>query len=312
MREFVGTFDEGGYVHLVFVPDEFDAIAKAGLADCHELAGMVRDRVQGRAAALAGEQRCKRGLTILVHGGIGRECSPIRGDLPHGWHQLCVSAPDFMLLGSRTDFTAMRAWKLLQQVEDLETRGVVFPTLRGFLNLAAFAYHVGFEIVPENMKPSPIYLHSDFILPLRHELRIALDRHAALSSDGEKYVGIQREATDGRFDDFRGPAVFVSPAHRGEGEVLACVESVSRPWWIQCSQIPEDWWHRGLVFGVLDLILGWLVRLVPVLEADAPRCRRGPSRSGFDFRNSRLLANAMLRWRKRRRRLRSRWKAGKS
>ena len=38
----------------------------------------------------------------------------------------------------------MRAWKLLQQVDDLEVEGVVFPNLHGFLNLAAFAYYGNF------------------------------------------------------------------------------------------------------------------------------------------------------------------------
>ena len=276
MREFVGTFDEGGYVHLVFVPDDFEAIAKTGLAGTHLIDEAVRERIQGRVAALAGKRDCRRGLTVLVHGGIGREFSPVWGDLPNGWHQLCVSAPDFMLLGSKADFTATRAWKLLQQVDDLEARGTVFPNLRGFLNLVAFAYHVGFELVPANMSPGPSYLHSDFILPLRHAVRTALDQHASIAPDGKSWVGIQRHATDARFDEFQGRAVFVSPAHRGEGEVLACVESASRPWWVQCSQLPEDRWHHGIVFGVLDMVLGWLVRLVPVLEERCPILAPGP------------------------------------
>ena len=69
MREFVGTFDDGGYFHLVFVPDHFEEIAKEGLAGIHKLTGSVRDRVQRRAAKLAGERGYRRGLTVLVHGG---------------------------------------------------------------------------------------------------------------------------------------------------------------------------------------------------------------------------------------------------
>ena len=276
MREFVGAFDKGGYVHLVFVPDDFEAVAKSGLAGTHLLEGVVRERIQDRAAALAGDRDCRRGLTVLVHGGIGREFSPVWGDLPHGWHQLCVSAPDFMLLGSKTDFTAMRAWKLLQQVDDLEARGTVFPNLRGFVNLVAFAYHVGFELVPQNMNPGPIYLHSDFMLPLRHEVRTALDRHASMAPDGKSWVGVQRQAADGRLGGIQGRAVFVSPAHRGMGEVLACVESASRPWWVQCSQLPEERWHHGIVFGVLDMVLGWLARLVAVIEERCPTLPSGP------------------------------------
>ena len=118
---------------------------------------------------------------MLVHGGIGREFSPVWGGLPTGWHQLCVSVPDFLLLGGKSDFTAMRAWKLLQQVDDLEAKGAVFPNLRGFFNLAAFADHADFELVPVNMRLAPTYLHSDFMLPFRHAVRSALDRHASMA-----------------------------------------------------------------------------------------------------------------------------------
>ena len=285
MREFLGAFDKGGYVHLVFVPDDFEAITKAGFAGTHTLEGAVQERIQDRAAELAGHPDYRRGLTVLVHGGIGREFSPVWGDLPHGWHQLCVSAPDFLLLGSKTDFNAMRAWKLLQQVDDLEARGTVLPNLRGFVNLVAFAYHVGFELVPPNLNPGPLYLHSDLMMPLRHQVRTALDRHASMAPNARSWIGVQRQTTDDRVQEIQGGAAFVSPAHRSMGEVLACVESVSRPWWVQCSQLPEERWHRGIVTGVLDLLLSWLVRLVPVFEERRPTLPSGPVALRIRFSN---------------------------
>ena len=59
------------------------------------------------------------------------------------------------------------------------------------------------------------------------------------------------------------------------GEVLACIESASRPWWVQCSQLPKKRWHRGIAIGVLDMLLSWLVRLVPVLEERCPTLPSG-------------------------------------
>ena len=266
LREFVGTFDDGGYVHLIFVPDDFEEIAREGLASFHGLKGMIKGRIHDQAACLAAEPDYRRGLTVLVHGGIGREFSPLWGELPCGWHQLCLPAPDFMLLGNESEFTAMRAWKLLQQVDDLEGKGVVFPNLRGFLNLAAFAYYGDFELVPVNMSLGPIYLHSDFILPLRHTVRTALERHVSMSPDGNSWVDVQRVTTGGHFDEAWGRLVFLSRVHRAHRELVVCVESASRPWWVQCSQLPEGGWHHDIVFNILDMVIGWLVRLVPVLE----------------------------------------------
>ena len=125
IREFIGTFDEGGYVHLAFVPDDFDVVAKTGLASTRPLEQAVTKRIRERAAELASRRDYRRGLTVLVHGGVGRRFSSALEqlpDFPGGWHRLCVSAPDFMLLGNVSDFTALQAWKLLQQVDELKAR----------------------------------------------------------------------------------------------------------------------------------------------------------------------------------------------
>ena len=276
MREFVGAFDDHGYVHVLFVPDDFEEVAREGLTSVHSLEDAVRERIDDRAAELAREVRCQRGLTVLVHGGIGREFAPVWGDLPDGWHQLCLSAPDFMLLGSETEFTAMRAWKLLEMVAELEARGVVFPNLHGFLNVVAFADHVGFELVPEHLSPGPMLLHSDFILPLRHRVRTALDRHVSMGPDGNSWVDVQRDTTCDYLDEARGRLVFLSRVHRAHGERLACVESASRPWWVQSSRLPEGGWHLDIALGFLDMVLGWLVRLVPLLEDRNATLPSGP------------------------------------
>ena len=204
MREFVGAFDDHAYFHVLFVPDDFEEVAREGLTSVHGLEDAVRERIDDRAAELAREVRCRRGLTVVVHGGIGREFAPVWGDLPDGWHQLCLSAPDFMLLGSETEFTAMRAWKLLEMVAELETKGVVFLNLHGFLNVVAFADHVGFELVPENLSPGPMLLHSDCVLPLRHRVRTALDRHVSMGPDGNSWVDVQRDTTCDYLDEARG------------------------------------------------------------------------------------------------------------
>ena len=285
LREFIGTFDGGGYVHLVFVPDDFEEVANEGIVSIHRIKGIVQDRIRDRAACLAAKPDFRRGLTVLVHGGIGREFSPLCGELPCGWHQLCLSAPDFMLLGNESEFTALRAWKLLQQVNDLEAKGVVFPNLRGFLNLASFAYYGDFELVPVNFTLAPIYLHNDFILPLRHRVRVALDRHAVIAPDGESWVSVQRETTGSFLGETRGRPVFISLEQMAQHELLACVETAARPWWIRCIEPPESGWHHSIVFNILEMVLGWLVRLASLLEGRLSVLPSGPVTYRFCFPN---------------------------
>ena len=290
LREFVGTFDDGGYVHLIFVPDDFEEMAQEGLGSIHKLKGILKDRIHERATCLAAEPEYRRGLTVLVHGGIGREFSLPLGELPSGWHHLCLSAPDFMFLGSESDFTALRAWKLLQQVDELGTKGVFFPNLRGFLNLAAFAYYGDFELVQVNTSLTPIYLHSDFILPLRHRVRTALAQHAVLAPNCESWVSVQRETTGGFLGETQGRPVFISPGHTAQHELLACVETNARPWWVHCSELPESRWHSGIVFNILELVLGWLVRLSPLLEKRMCSLPSGPVTFKFRFPDIEILS----------------------
>ena len=280
MREFIGTFDDGGYVHLIFAPDDFEAAAEAGLASFRLLEEPVCKRIRERTSAIAGRKDYRRGLTVLMHGGVGRRFSGTLedvSDFPLGWHRLCVSASDFMLLGSMPEFTALRAWKLLQQVDELKERGILFLNLHGFPNLVAFAYWVGFELASENMSAGTFYLHSDFLLSMRHEARVSLDRHAARASDGDSWVSIQRQTAGGYFDEIQGREEYFSPAHMVHGEVLACVESSLRPWWVHISDgIPEEKWPRAIIFHVVGTILSWLARLVPALEERYPALPSGP------------------------------------
>ena len=275
--DFVGMFDDGGYVHVVFVPDDLEETAREGLNSVHGLEGTVENRLRDRAVRLAAEPDYRRGLTVLVHGGVGRGFAPAWADLPTDWHQLCLSAPDFMLLGNESEFTALRAWKLLRQVADLEAKGVVTINLRGFLNLAAFAYYRDFELVPVNMSLDPIFLDSDFVLPLRHRVRAALDRHAALAPDGKSWTSIQRETTGGFLGDTEEERpLFISPGHRVHREVLTCVETPERAWWVGCSEPPIGGAHHGLVFSILDAVRGWLLRLAPRVEERIYALPSGP------------------------------------
>ena len=283
MREFVGTFDDGGYVHVIFVPDDFEEISQTGLSSVHQLDGTIKNRISDRAAWLANKPDYRCGLTVLIHGGIGRAFSPVWADLPSGWHQLCLSAPEFMLLGSESEFTAMRVWKLLQQVDDLEEKGVVFPNVRGFLNLVAFAYWTDFELVPINMNLGPLYLHSDVILPLTHRLRATLDRHAALAPDGSSWVSVQRDNTPDFLSVARGRLVYLSPAAMAQCQLLACVESHAHPWWIACTELPDPGWHRTIAFHILELSLGWLVHLPSLLEKQLPALMSRPVAYRFRF-----------------------------
>ncbi len=266
-REFIGRFDVGSYLHLVFVPDDFEEIVSNGLLSDHTLTKKKQESpLRKRASQLASNADYRRGLTILVHGGIGRSSVSRIDGFPPDWHCISLSVPDFILLGNEEEFTAIRAWKLSQQVHELNNRGVVFLNRKGYLNLVSFAYYNDFELVPINMDLSPIYLHNDFIVHLRQKVRLALDQHGTVAPGGESWITIQRDSAKGFIGKTQVQEVFVVAPHLVDTELQACVETTSRPWWLRCSEFPTNEWHRNIVVKTIETVVGWLARAAHVLE----------------------------------------------
>ena len=266
MIDFVGTFDEGGYVHLIYVPDDLAETTQEGLQGVHSVMDMIDEHLDERAAELADKPDYRRGLTLLVHGGIGRGYLASFGKPLPGWHSLSLPISDFMLLGGEFEFTALRAWKLLEQEAVLQQRDVFILNMGGFLNLCAYGYEQDFELVPESMELGLIRLHTDFIAPLRHRLRVALDQHVIIAPDKKSWVEVERETPNAFFHEKQKQPVFISPHHAIGGELLACVETSTRPWWVHCDELPESRWHRRLAGEIWKVALQWLIPLAPLLE----------------------------------------------
>ena len=270
VMDFGGTFDDGSYVHLIFVPDDLAETAKGGLEGIHSLEGVIDERVDEHAAALANKPDYRRGLTLLVHGGIGRGLSAGFGDPPTGWRRLVLPISDFMRLGWDSELTALRAWKLLEQEDMLREQGVCISNINGFPNYYEFRHEQGFEIFPENKTFDLIQLSTVFTVSLRHRLRIALDEHATIAPDRKSWVKVQRKTSSAFFRETQNLPIYFSPHHTAQDKLLACVETSARPWWVNCDERPDTEQHRSIALKIWELTLHWLVRLAPLLEKRLP------------------------------------------
>jgi hypothetical protein len=211
--DFIGRFDDGAYVHAVFVPDDLAAAAQEGLQGVHPLSGVIDERIEERTTEVAARPDYCRGLTLVIHGGVGRGFSAGFGKPPPNWQRLGLPLPEFMRLGWDTELSALRAWKLLDQEDALAERHVVISNINGFPNLYAYARRQDFELVPEQMTLGMIALATDFLTPLRHRLRVSFDQHVALGPEKNAWVEVQRETTDAFFTEAQNLPAFVSPRH---------------------------------------------------------------------------------------------------
>ncbi len=266
LRDFVGTFDVGSYVYVLFIPDALEEIAEAGLTSVHTLETTIADRINEQLLILSNKSDFQRGLTILVHGGIGRGFSPVVAVNSSGWHPICLTQTDFMLLGCKDDFSALRAWKLLQQIEDLSQVGVTVINERGFMNLIAASHCSKYELVLNFFASDDIYLGNDFSLSLRTEIRKSRDIHASISPDGKAWFTVECVNPSEFIPKKPELQVFTSVQSWIDREILSCVETQTRPWWILCRDWPQTEWRRAVVWNVLIMGLKWLGRMAPTLE----------------------------------------------
>ena len=180
-------------------------------------------RIHDRAAELSREDGCRRGLTVLVHGGLGRVFCARMGRSSRG----LASA----LLYPRLISCCWAMRNRLQCHAGLEAPpngrrtaskvDIVFPSLHGFLKLGGLRLlHVGFELVPENMSPAPMFLHSDLYPTVAPRgcglLSTGMFRSVPMETHGWMSSAIRQCEY---LDEARGRLVFLSRVHRARGEL---------------------------------------------------------------------------------------------
>jgi hypothetical protein len=275
--EFIGRFDEGAYAHVVFLPDSLNPVLSEGLQSIDHIPDIVTERLDKTAFEIAKRPDYQRGMTLVIHGGAGRGFFVSFGEPPAQWERLALSVSDFMVLSWDTEMDALRAWKLLDRENELLTkRDTYFVNANGFMNLYGYAENVNYVLVPTEMTKGVIALATDYLTAIRQRLRSSVDYHAALFTKTPGYLPVQRHTTKSFFNQVKYLPIYASPAHMASAELLACVETETRPWWVRCTEYPEDRRAGSVVYQVWELVLNWLVRAAQALEARVPDLPPGP------------------------------------
>jgi len=275
--EFIGSFDEGSYVHLVFLPDTLAPVLKEGLQSIDSVADEFTKRVDEKAHAISKRPDYQRGMTLLVHGGAGRGFYAGFGEAPDQWERLILPASDFMLLAWDEEMTALRAWKLLDYEKQLLERGMYFVNVNGFMNLYGYATLQDFALVPSEMPSGGMLaLGADYVTGVRHRIRTSVDKHAAILTASPGYLTVQRRQPSHYFKQAENLPIYISAAHAASGELLGCVETASRPWWVRCTQRSDNSRASSVIFQVWDLTLNWLLPVATALEGALHSLPPGP------------------------------------
>ena len=264
--EVVGRFDDDSYVHFILVHDVLSGVNQAGLASPHTLTHLDA-HIEAATQRLAARPGYRRGMTLLVHGGVGRGFFMGLKTAPSNWQRLVMGIHDFSLLGWDHECTALRAWKLLEQEDRLRQRGIEIFNLSGYMNFYAYAQKTGYSLLPDNETPNLIHINGGFAEGLRTRLRQRQDRHAVRMPEGKRWIEVQRRTTSAFFKELQDAPIYVSPQQIDAGVLAGCVTHPNRTWWVDGKVSSLDVRTRSVEFKIWDLVLNWTMRLAPVFEA---------------------------------------------
>jgi hypothetical protein len=270
MHELWGTFDTGGYAQVFLAHDNPAGVLAEGLFSYHEVSQTLRRLVAAGREALGNRPDFRHGITLLVHGGFGRGFAADFGEPVPGWSVIGLSLHDFVLLSREDGFSAVRAWKLLRQIDELKAVDIEFMNPNGFVNLYAFIEQEDFGFVPSGVTHGLIMVGANFVVGLRERLRRSFDFHAVRSWKDESWFEVERRRPSSYFADDDGRPMYVSPEVIRAGHLLGCVEAASRVFWLACWDRISGAEHRSVVFQVWDMALEWLGRAGEVLGESLP------------------------------------------
>src|SRR5690606_4238240 len=85
-RDFLAKFDDGGVIHVVHVHEDLSDALNQGLRSLQLLPAELTAALIATSRELAGEAGHRRGLTVVVHAGIGRGFATMLPESIDGWH----------------------------------------------------------------------------------------------------------------------------------------------------------------------------------------------------------------------------------
>ncbi|WP_027152200.1 hypothetical protein [Mesorhizobium sp. WSM2561] len=291
---FTAEFDVGGYAAVVYLTGDLGAVFASGLQGVDSPQAAFDKTVFPLQQELAGRDDYRRGLTIVLLGGVGRGFTLGFPEPPPEWQQVAMSMADALRLGWDHDFTAIRAWKLRTHEDQMVARGYQIINVNGFLNHYGFLESQGFLPVPPELgSPGLMTLSPGHVTAVRSRIRKALDYHLLADPTHSRWIEVQRRSTAPFFQEISDLPLFVAPGEFFGGRLLAAVETEARTWWIGTPRDAQDPMARDLVGKVWDAAQRWMVRLAPELERDLDTLPSGPIGIELEFPDVELVASRM-------------------
>lgn len=266
-HELICTFDTGSYAHVYYMPGDLQDILNNGVEGPLIAEPQLLHLPAKRAQHLTRLPDFRRGMTLMIGGGLGGQSVSQFDTMPDGWTIIAMPFPEFMLLANDRNLDAKRAWKLQQQVAELPKRGFRVANMSGFMNVYAWASKYDFALVPPSASSGVLQLQTNFNLDAQQALRSKTDIHMTRAPKYEAQILVQRGLINVYPVDQDLP-IYTSSNLLASGHATACVEPGPRPWWLTLSRSEDA--DRIEARQIWEMALIWLLRVAESVEEARP------------------------------------------
>ncbi len=288
-------YDSNKYLHVVLLHDRPDLIAAEGLSCFMQYSEPEKKGLQKYLNDVGNLckslQDCDEGMTIVILGGLGRGFMLGFEEWPTDWRLSVLCVPDLLLLAGEIGNPIKRFMKCIKQKEWAEQHGVSFRDLNGDLNLYAYWRQNHYEIVHADLQigqNSMMSLSSDFLLPMRQELRRLSDSHVLPTVSGH-HTWVMRLGRDAYFDSMKNRPVYASMNHLAEGTLAGVVETERGSTWLVMEPGGDDQAARSMLYEIWSGFIGLLDQAVVEIEGRSNLLSTTPLEVRLDFRAVKLL-----------------------
>ncbi|MFT3930972.1 MAG: hypothetical protein QM709_11835 [Spongiibacteraceae bacterium] len=256
----------GHYFLTVLLEDEMDEVLNHGMSSFHTYSEDQSNAFHNFIFQVA--DLCKKdenfisGVVLLCHGGLGRGFNITFKTWPEAWGFSSLSLNDLLLLSGSKSKPLKEIFECLRQKRWAEDNGLKFSNINGDISYFGFWKDNDFKCVPDEIAIADnnmVGLYTDFVFPVRKNLRIETDKHGTPYIDN-KYYRVERLTKDSYYEGMKLKPIYASIEHLTQGDLNGVVETNSMYIWFGVSEYTNEikdfvyeWWS-GFINGLEEAL----------------------------------------------------------
>ena len=276
MRQAGLEFDGGKIVHAVLLRDDFEDVPGAGVTSLNSSALRASPISQlhlSRSSIQLGFGLHRRGLTVIVMGGLGRAfiLPPIA--TPPNWHICAMHLSDALALKFLEPDWLSYIWRVKDDLASLAEVGLHIHDVGDDIRTIGY-WRTKQRIIPldQHVPAETVKINIDrtFAGNLRAESRIGYDEHASYKPSKRAWFRVAKLQGRGDFVELRALPIYGSIADALNQNLVGVIETAKRSWWLELRR-KGDTGDLGLAYLLWDSAMQCCGRLLPLVERSCGR-----------------------------------------